>query len=129
MMALVKATVAAALFAAGLFVFVANFSTSSSSYVCSGKSAVSGFSLPQTVYIKLEEARWWVGLWSDSHGSLYLEQPNVLVRHYFPLVKLGEQIQIRESDGSLAGNFSLLSRRLALQMPNGFFDGTCTMLD
>jgi hypothetical protein len=56
-----------------LIAFVANYSSAESGFECSGKLSSKEGSLPTTLYIKLEEYRWWVGLWSDSDGALRLE--------------------------------------------------------
>lgn len=111
-----------------VFLFVVNFSATETSYRCVGDIVSGGESKPETVFIKLTEYRSWVGLWSDSDGSLNLEVPNEWVDSYGYLKEVSDQYQIYEgySEPSLAGNFSKLSKTLALQMPGGFFDGTCS---
>jgi hypothetical protein len=61
--------------AALLFVFVANFSSVESRFQCSGEVSSVGNSQPTTVYVRWEQYRWWVSLWSDSDGAAWLEIP------------------------------------------------------
>ena len=110
------------------FVFIANLSVASYRYECVGEVVNRQSTSPVTVFIKVERYRWWVGLWGDSDGSLYVEVPNGFVRYFGDLRELGEQTQIFDFDGRLQGNFSSLSRILALDLPNGMFDGRCELL-
>lgn len=115
---------------AGLFlvVVIANYSSAEFGFECSGKLSSTQQSLPTTIYIKLEEYRGWVGLWSESAGNLRLEIPNQWVEYYDRLAEVGDQVQIFR-DQDLKGNFSSLSRTLALSTPEGFFDGVCKRND
>ena len=110
-----------------LFLIVANFSTTESSLQCSGEMSDKGTIQPMTVYIKLSEYRWWVGLWSDSDASLNLEIPNMWVGYFGKVEEVGDQLQIYETypQKILKGNFSELSKTLAIETPFGFFDGVC----
>lgn len=65
-----------------LFVFVANYSTVESRYKCLGEVSSTDGSHPETVYLKLEEYRWWVGLWSDSDAAIHAEIPNTSVDYF-----------------------------------------------
>lgn len=113
-----------------LFVFVANFSSTESRFQCSGEISSAGNSQPTTVYIKLEKYRWWFGLWGDSDGAVWLEIPNMTFEYYPHTVEVGDQLQLFDSDKNLKGNFSTLSKAIAISIPvDGFFDGTCTRID
>jgi len=109
-----------------LFCFVTIFSSVETRYECKGNLRFMGETQPKTFYIKLEEYRWWAGLWGDSDASLSVEAPDEWVDHYSHLKKVGNQLQIFDSKKMLAGNFSELSKSLALKTSTGFFDGTCT---
>ncbi|PCJ34863.1 MAG: hypothetical protein COA93_03905 [Alphaproteobacteria bacterium] len=111
-----------------LFLFVANFSSVSSSFECVGKVTSKGNVEPKTIYIVIEEYRWWVGLWSDSDGMVKLEIPNEVFEVYLHVIEAGEQLRIYESPNKIKGNFSKLSKVLALQTPLGFFDGKCKVI-
>ena len=107
-----------------LFFFAANFSEVESSFQCSGEISLNGTTRPITVYMKLIEYRPWVR--SDSDGSIGLEIPNEWLEYYGHIEEVGDQIQIYEyPQKTLKGNFSSLSKTLALESSFGFFDGTC----
>jgi len=59
-----------------VFVFVVNFSAAESRFECAGGFTNDKSKRAVTAFIKLHEYRWWVGLWSDSQGALWLEIPN-----------------------------------------------------
>lgn len=112
----------------GVFMFVANFSSASSNYECTGILASGETKAPKTIYIALEEYRWWVGLWSDSDGNVKLEIPNDHLDYYSHVVELGNQLQIYDPPNDMKGHFSTLSKTLSLKTPYGFFDGKCVVI-
>jgi len=116
-----------------LFVFLAKFSTVESRFQCPGQISSTDGVRPITVYLKLEEYRWWVGLWSDSDAALHIEIPKTHVDYFGHVIKVGDQYQIFDYDKTLKGNFSTLSKTLAIQLPviqkTDFFDGTCKRND
>jgi hypothetical protein len=113
--------------AAALLVVVANFSGVESRFECVGTAKGNDAERRLTIFVKLVEYRWWVGLWSGSHGSLLLEIPNEYVGYYSHVRRVGDQLQIYlDAGGQLHGNFSTLSNILALDSrASGFFDGRC----
>lgn len=108
-----------------LFIIVANFSAISSKYKCTGEISFEGNKESKTLFVVLEEYKWWVGLWSDSDGNVHLEIPNKYVGYYSHVVDVGNQRQIYESPNEMKGNFSTLSKTLSLRTPYGFFNGEC----
>lgn len=112
-----------------LFIFVASFSAAESRFQCPGEISSRDGSLPVTVYLKLEEYRWWVGLWSESNAAIHLEIPNIYINSFGNIKKVGDQYQIFDSAQRIKGNFSTLSKALAINLPlklqTDFFDGTC----
>jgi hypothetical protein len=127
--AILKVAFAAMLVVVALFFVVVNYSAVESRFECAGVVKRDKTERPITVFIKLDEFRWWVGLWSNSHGSLWLEAPNEHVEYYSHLRRAGHAYQIY-ADGSFRGNFSKLSNVLAIDMrPKGFFDGRCRLID
>lgn len=111
-----------------LFLFVANFSATEASFQCSGE--ITKDNTPQgskTVYIKITEYRPWVGLWSDSNGSVHLEVPNEWYDYFDHVDEVGDQLQIFKSypQKTIKGNFSRLSNVLAIDTPYGLFEGNC----
>lgn len=111
--------------AIGLFLFIANFSAVEARYECTGSLDDSMLPAEKKGYLKIDEYRWWVGLWSDSDGSVWFEVPGVWTAYYPHARSGGEYMQIFDSPGVLKGNFSKLSRNLTLALPGGVFRGEC----
>src|SRR5690606_18379823 len=86
--------------AALLFLFVANFSAAESRFKCSGRITVNEGDRPATIFLKLQKYRWWVGLWSDSRGSAWVELPNQTVSYFGYVTEAGDLLQFWESFGS-----------------------------
>lgn len=111
--------------AIGLFLIVVNFSASETRFQCSGKISSHGNSQQATIYMKLHEYRWWVGLWGDSDGSVWLEVPNRTFEYFEHVVEVGDQLQIYDYERNIKGNFSSLSKTLFITTSVWSFDGTC----
>lgn len=125
-----KFIVTLAVIAVGVFIFVANFSVVETRYQCPGTISRNDASRPVTIFIKLETYRWWVHLWADDDGSFWYEMPNEAVGYFSDVVEAGDQMQIWEfQKKGMAGNFSTLSKTLALKVPGGFFDGNCKRIE
>lgn len=119
-----------AVIAVGLFIFAANFSAIETRYQCSGAISRADASRPATIFIKLETYRWWAHLWADDDGSFWYEMQNETVGYFSDVVEAGDQIQIWEFQRkSMAGNFSTLSKALALKVSGGFFEGNCKRIE
>jgi hypothetical protein len=112
-----------------LYVVAVNFSAIESRYECKGTIISNGITRPTVVYVKLNEYRWWVGLWSDSDGSLNLEIPNEFVDYFGDLKEVGDQLQVFDHSKNLVGSYSRLSGTLALKTSRGFIDGTCVKIE
>ncbi len=116
-----------------IFVFLAKFSVVESRFQCPGKISSTDGLRPATVYLKLKEYRWWVGLWSESDAAIYIEVPNTYIDYFGDVKKVGDQYQIFDPAKRIKGNFSFLSKTLAINLPiklqTDFFDGTCTRSD
>jgi len=112
-----------------LFVFVAKFSAIESRYECQGTIISHGITRPAVVYVKLNQYRWWVGLWGDSDGELHLEIPNKFVDYFRHLKEVGDQLQIFDHDKKLIGSYSRLSGTLTLNTSVGFIEGTCVKIE
>lgn len=127
-MKLMKYVGALAVAAILLFLFVANFSSVESRFQCSGEISSRGNSQRATVYMKLNNSRWWVGLWSDSDGDVWLEIPNSTLEYFEHVVEVGDQLQIYEQK-SPRGYFSTLSKTLAVTTSSWSFNGTCKKIE
>ena len=120
---------ASTLLVALLLAVVINFSETETRYECRGTITREDTAREITAYIKLKEYRWWVGLWSDSHGNLWLEIPNEFVVNFGNIRENGDQLQILDYTGKLEGIYSRLSGTLALNSVGGFIDGKCVRIE
>lgn len=116
-------------FALLLFLFVIKFSAVESRFECNGKIISNGVEQPAMGFLKLHEYRWWVGLWSDSSGSAWVEVPNKTVSYFGHITRAGDQLQLWDSFDSpdnFRGIFSTLSRAVRVKLDAvGVFEGTC----
>ncbi len=119
----------------GLFLFVANFSSIKSNFQCSGKITYQETTESKTIYIILEEYRWWVGLWGDSDGNMKLEIPNEDFDYFDSILENGNLLSIFKTsynpnpEKKLVGNFSTLSKTLDLDTSFGVFSGSCNIIN
>lgn len=129
---LAKYLVASVLGMALLGLFIVFFSSTETRYECSGALTEKGTrSPPTTVYLKIAEYRWWVGLWSRSDGEVWLEIPHKLTEYYGNVSRSGDNLLINapsEKQG-IGGIYSKLSSSLSLQTPIGVFEGRCKRID
>ncbi len=109
----------------GLYLFVVFFSSVETKYESTGTLTEFESSSNETIYIKLNEYRFWVGFWSDSDGDLNLEIPNKTVEYYSHLDETGDLIQIYDWDMKLVGTFSKLSKEIQIKIGHRFFEGKC----
>ncbi len=109
-------------------VVVSKFSAVETSFECKGKISTDSKSEESTIYMKVNEYRPWVGLWSDADGDLKFEIPSQYLGYYTPIKEVGDQLQIYDG-AKIVGNFSKLSKVLALKVPTGFFDGSCITIE
>ena len=122
----------AAIFACAviLFLVAANFSSIESRYECSGDVTNDGNRHPLTLYIKLTKYRWWVHLWSDSYGNLWIEAPSETIEYINHIRQVGDQLQLFDDNlrgtKDMRGGFSTLSSYPSVKVAGlGFFDGSC----
>lgn len=116
--------------ALGLFLFVVYFSAVETRFQCSGELSSQGNSQKAILHMKLNEYRWWVGLWSNSVGDVTLEVQNKpLVDHFGNIEKNGDLLQIYDYEKRPQGYFSILSKTLAITTSRWSFDGTCNHVE
>ena len=115
-----------------VLVVVTNFSAVRTDLKCEGEIVTDEQTRSSTIFMSFDEYRWWVGLWSDSDGSLFVEMSAGGNYIYFDKLKeLGgmQTWQIFKGyseDPALYGQYSALSKTLLLRTPLGLFEGTCT---
>jgi len=118
-----------------LFLFVANFSARETNFQCIGEISYEANTRPLTVYMRLTEYRPWVNLWNDSDGTINLEAQAELrlFEYYGHIDQSGDLLHIYETypNKALRGNFSKLSKKLAIDLgsPFGFFEGNCAVIN
>ena len=90
------AAIAVVLLIVGAYLIGANFSGVAKEYVCEGETRWTD-EPPQREpgRLRVEDYRWWVGLWSDSHGNAVFESKKIAHFVSLNLKKSGQ------------GNFSL----------------------
>jgi len=109
------------------FFAAAYFSASESRFECRGVVTEQGVESPARVFLKLERYRWWVGLWSDSWGSAWIEVPSETVIYVGQITNAGDLLAFWEPHDKFRGNFSTLSKTLGVGIYQGrVFEGTCT---
>ena len=108
-----------------LFVFAANFSEVETRYKCEATITSEHGSQKETIYLKLSEYRWWVGLWSDSDGMLMLESTDGFMSLFTQLEDNGEKLFIFDDEKRVVGSYSKLSGNLDLDTSRGYIEGPC----
>ncbi len=110
----------------GVYVFVLFFSATESRFECNGVEFLEGKEAPKTAFIRLVRYRWWVGLWSDSWGTAWIEIPNQTFMTITHIEESGDFLILWESQGNWRGNFSTLSNSLGFAIRDGHtFEGAC----
>ena len=127
-----------ALFSCLLFLYVtaAFLSSTETKYSCVGTSVLDGgIAKSNKVFIRLNEYRFWVWLWSKSDGDLWVEVPGREVLYYAFLSKAGDIYGVflsTDKDGlgtNLSGSFSTLSKSLKLYLnEKDLFEGSCSSI-
>jgi hypothetical protein len=113
--------------AGALLIVLAKFSSVESRFECTAETNSAIGPDPATVFVKLERFRWWVGLWADSNGAIWIEVPNRQILYYGFVREVGDQLQFSQSqEAMLEGNFSTLSSALRVHSPGALeFVGGC----
>lgn len=109
------------LFTAGMYIVI-NHSVVETNHRCTMRSGE-----PATVFVKLQEYRRWVGIWSESEGRLWIEEDGGVL-HYFSQLEIGAAlifIRRSESEPSRSGKWSKVSNRLSVELAGRQFAGTC----
>lgn len=106
-----------------IFVIIGKFSAIETKYECIGSFSKNSKVNQMTIYMKLQRYRWWVDLWSDSDGSIWIEGGPSTCEYFEKLKKIGDLYQIFDLKNKERGTFSILSNSLYLEFPGGTFTG------
>ena len=116
----------------GLFLFAAYFSEVETRFRCSGEFSSDGNPQKATLYVKLDEYRWWV-VWVDSDGDITLEVQNKPLVDLFAIKRNHDLLTIYAyayaHEKRPQGYFSTLSKTLAVTTDRWSFDGTCNHVE
>lgn len=114
-----------------LFYVAANFSIKKESrYRCVGTLKYNDTETPTTLYIKIQEYRWWVSLWNDTDiGTIYVEGPGSDLDSFYITDKSVWCLHLRDWDEIRGdGRFFLLSNTLKVKWNGGYFTGIGTLI-
>lgn len=106
-----------------IFIVVILFSEKTTKYECIGK--FQNTNNETSIFLKHSEYRWWVGLWSKSNGTIWVELPGKNLDVSTDLNSNENQIFIFDYKKELKGIFSPLSKHISIKITNEFYDGSC----
>ena len=69
-----------------VLIIVFLFSVKESKFECIGKLENNNLTSDVTLFMKLKEYRWWVHLWNESDGLVWIEVPGKYLDVFFHLV-------------------------------------------
>lgn len=118
-----KKITAIALFVISIFVIVLFFSAKSTNYECTGSFQKN--STDKVIFLKHKEYRFWVGLWSDSKGMLWVEIPGKDLDVVTDIKEAGTLLQLYGYNKEMKGHFSPLSKFISIKISSDFYDGQC----
>ena len=118
------------IFLFALLMYVKNTAVTEYRYECKGTITDEGKTQDLTVFVKLSVFAFYTHLWGNSDGSIWLEVPNQWVESYSDLDEVGDAYHIYNNKReALKGNFSTLSKTLAISTYYGFYDGVCKAIE
>lgn len=106
-----------------LIVLVGFFSTKSTNYECTGSFKKN--STDKVIFLKYKEYRFWVGLWNDSKGMLWIEIPGKDSDVVTEIKEVGNLLQLYGYNKEMKGHFSTLSKFISIRISGDFYDGQC----
>ena len=119
------------LFTIAVLIFlVVNYSEKPSTYKCNVIYSTKDKELPTTLYMKINEYRWWVALWASKgkDANIWIEAPNIAFNVYHHVTRSDDLFFINGPRGESVGTFSTLSNNLSLDYGRGFFKGECSLV-
>ncbi|MEZ5999614.1 hypothetical protein [Hyphomonas sp.] len=110
---------------AGLYVLF-NFSSSKEDHICNGIVRLPGIpDRSETLFFTYEKYAPWVGLWSDSDGSVWIEG-KIFPTSFYPNVDANDRFfSVYDFDGTYVGEYSLLRDHFTVKVGEFSFSGDC----
>jgi hypothetical protein len=126
-----KVTLSTTALIVAIFLVIANFSEKEQRYECSGNTTGPQARADLKLYLKTTEFRWWIKLWGESQGTVWVELPREFTYSFGHVKIAGEKWDIYKdiTPRQLTGDFSTLSRALAIELGQEVFRGQCRPLD
>ena len=106
-----------------IFIVAIFFSEKTIKYECIGK--FKNTNMETSIFLKHSEYRWWIKLWWESDGMMWIEVPNKTVDVSTELREVGNLIQLLGFKKELKGIFSPLSKSISVKIDDDFYDGSC----
>ncbi len=99
------------------------FSTKTTNYECTGSFQKN--TTDKVIFLKHKEHRFWVSLWSESKGMLWIELPGKDMDVVTDIKEVGNLLQLYGYNKDFKGHFSTLSKFISLKISSDFYDGQC----
>ncbi len=98
-------------------------SAKTTNYECTGSFQKN--STNKVIFLKHKEYRFWVSLWSDSKGMLWIEIPGKDMDVITDIKEVGNLLQLYGYSNEMKGYFSTLSKFISIKLSGDFYDGQC----
>lgn len=105
-------------------VLVGFFSAKTTNYECTGSFQKN--TIDKVIFLKHKEYRFWVSLWSESIGMLWIEIPGKSMDLVTDIKEVGHLLQLYGYNKEMKGHFSTLSKFISIKIFGDFYDGQCT---
>lgn len=102
--------------------------TRTTKFSCDGRYQLKNKSESGNVYLKLAEHRSLLGERVDSLSAEFRKDTYFSITNYIKVDFLGENVHVTELNGKPAAHLSLLSKKLVINTPFGWFDGDCKII-
>ena len=106
-----------------ILVGVLFFSEKTINYECVGSFQKN--TTNKVIFLKHKEYRFWVSLWGDSKGTLWIETPGKNLDVITDIKEAGTLLQLYGYSKETKGHFSPLSKFISVKISDDLYDGQC----
>ncbi len=106
-----------------VIVLVGFFSAKTTNYECTGSFQKN--STNKVIFLKHKEYRFWVSLWSDSKGMLWVEIPGKDMDVVTDIKEVGNLLQLYGYSNEMKSFFSTLSKFISIKLSGDFYEVQC----